>query len=99
LLADFRLTLFFSRIAFNVVMNKGCSPYWIAAVSLLLAFVLHVVNFKQPFYLANTMTGVFFMSIGYLYAKRAKITPPHFARLPIGISDVSVVPIFRGYEK
>lgn len=72
----FLLTLFFSRIAFNVVMNKGCSPYWIAAVSLLLAFVLHVVNSKQPFYLANTMTGVFFMSVGYLYAKRAKITPP-----------------------
>ena len=71
----FLLTLFLCCIVFNAIIRKGCSPYWIAAVSLLIAFALHIMDFKQPFYIANTMTGVFFMNMGYLYARRAKITP------------------------
>ena len=73
----FLLTLFLCRIIFNFLVKKKVSVYWIALASLLLAFGLHLIDFKQPFYLANTMTGVFFMSVGYICTRQVKITPPY----------------------
>lgn len=72
----FLLTLFLCRIIFNFLTKKDVSVYWIAFFSLLLAFGLHLIDFKHPFYIANTMTGLFFMSVGYICANQKEITPP-----------------------
>ena len=72
----FLLTLFLCRIIFIFFAKNDITVYWIALASLLLAFGLHLIDFKQPFYIANTVTGVFFMSFGYIYIRQMKITPP-----------------------
>lgn len=72
----FLLTLFICRIIFNFLVKKGLCIFWIAFASLLLAFGMHLIDFKQPFYIANTMTGIFFISVGYICTRQVKISPP-----------------------
>lgn len=71
----FLLTLFACRIIFNFLYKK-VPVYLVAFASLVLAFGLHLIDFKHPFYVASTMTGLFFMSVGYILTKQMKITPP-----------------------
>lgn len=65
----FLLTLFICRILLNLI---GKTKGWVLALcllSLVAAFLMHLANFDHPYYLANTMTGLTFMCLGYIVKK------------------------------
>lgn len=72
----FLLTLFACRIIFNFLQKKEVSVYLIAFVSLLFAFGLHLIGFKHPFYIASTLIGLFFMSVGYVCSNKTNENSP-----------------------
>lgn len=72
----FLLTLFGCRVMFNFILRKNVPAVVVAIVSLAVACLLHVIGFNYPYYIANIMTGLFFMSLGYILARRNAFTPP-----------------------
>ena len=72
----FLLTLFLCRVSLNALVNKKVSEVVIAITALSLALILHLVNFDEPYYLANCMTGLFFMCMGQIMTKKMQFTPP-----------------------
>lgn len=87
----FLLSLFCCRIILNELIKRGISVSWIIVLSLLGAYYLHLINFEGPFYFANTLTGLFFMSLGY------KCGPPRLLYVCILIYAISLAyPSFVG---
>ena len=74
----FLLTLFFCRVLLNWLLNKHIHVLYIGLCSISFAFILHTLDFHQPYYIANTAIGLFFMSVGYILyrEKLISITPP-----------------------
>ena len=75
----FLLTLFGCRVIFNFILSKNIPVVVVALASLIVAFFLHVIGFNYPYYIANIMTGLFFMSLGYIQARQNANTPPILA--------------------
>lgn len=75
----FLLSLFGCRVIFNFAMSRKLSAIAVASFSLVGACLLHVIGFNHPYYVTNIMTGLFFLSLGYIITKRSVITPPILA--------------------
>ena len=73
----FLLTLFGCRVIFNFILSKNIPVVVVALASLIVAFFLHVIGFKYPYYIANIMTGLCCMSLGYIQARQNANTPPY----------------------
>lgn len=71
----FLLSLFACRVLLNVRRVLSFSLYLIATIGLLVVLSLHVVGYVYPYYFANMMSGLFFMSMGAIIGDR-KLTPP-----------------------
>lgn len=92
----FLLTLFICRIIFDKLMRCHVNPLLIAFVAIMGAFGLHIIGFSRPYYVVNSMTGMFFMSIGYCVSKKYRITPP-FLLLCVIVYALSIIfPSFVG---
>ena len=65
----FLLTLFICRILLNLVGKTKGRVLALCLLSLVMAFLMHLANFKHPYYLANTMMGLTFMCLGYIVKK------------------------------
>lgn len=74
----FLLSLFACRVLLNMGRILGFSLYLIATIGLLVPLSLHVVGYVYPYYLANMMSGLFFMSMGAIIRDR-KFTPPNMS--------------------
>lgn len=73
----FLLTLFLSRLVYNYLANHGIRNEIIGFVALSFAFGLHLFEVDKPYILANTCSGVFFMSLGYIMKNyMSKLAPP-----------------------
>ncbi len=73
----FLITLFFCRALLNWTLSKHIKTFYVTIGSISIAFILHLIGIKQPFYIANTALGLFFMSVGYIEyrEKLISITP------------------------
>ena len=65
----FLLTLFICRILLNLIGKTKGRVLALCLLSLVAAFLMHLANFDHPYYLANTMTGLTFMCLGYIVKK------------------------------
>lgn len=73
----FLLSLFGCKVIFNFAMSRKISAELVASTSLVVVCLLHTIGFNHPFYVANVLTGLFFMSLGYIITKYKAITPPY----------------------
>ena len=90
----FLLTLFICRILLNLVGKTKCRVLALCLLSLVAAFLMHLANFEHPYYLANTMTGLTFMCLGYIVKKN--YPPSNRFRLNRIICRHLFVPVFCG---
>lgn len=94
----FLLSLFLCRVIFNELQNRKVPIYLVAIISVLVALMLHKIDFIQPFYVANVWTGMFFMTMGYFVKKYNLSSPPHIAFEYCNIHVVNDLSFFRGNE-
>lgn len=72
----FLLTLFSSRLVFNYLSNYGIRAEITAFLALFIAFGLHLFDVDKPYILANTSSGIFFISLGNI-VKQHNTPPTH----------------------
>lgn len=90
----FLLTLFVCRILLNLIGKTKGRVLALCLLSLVAAFLMRITNFNHPYYLANTMTGLTFMCLGYIIKKNY---PPPVVFVSIAIYAVSFLyPSFVG---
>lgn len=75
----FLLSLFGCRVIFNFAMSRKIPAVLVASTSLVVVCLLHAIGFNHPYYVANVITGLLFMSLGYIITKHNAITPPILA--------------------
>ena len=79
----FLLTIFTSRLVYNNLANNGIRNETIAFFALSFAFGLHVLQVDEPYILANTCSGLFFMSSGNMLKHYS--VPPHVGALMLNL--------------
>lgn len=87
----FLLTLFICRILLNLIGKTKGRVLALCLLSLVAAFLMHLANFDHPYYLANTMTGLTFICLGYIVKKNY---PPGRFRLNRIICRLLFIPVF-----
>lgn len=87
----FFLTLFFSRLVYNYLANHGIRNEIIGFVALSFAFGLHLFEVDKPYILANTCSGVCFMSLEYIVKNYLTDYPPHIVSLVLDLRPLCAI--------
>lgn len=87
----FLLTLFLSRLVYNYLANHGIRNEIIGFVALSFAFGLHLFEVDKPYILANTCSGVCFMSLGYIVKNHLTKLPPHIVSLVLDLRPLFAI--------